>query len=574
MGEDPQWRLDEDMEQLELETREFDRSTEHTHRALMGIESDAVVVEEMSGTTPEASQREQTVGGIVIEIDDPVTRSPELIEDLALLWPGSVDHEDRHLTSVVLSAADGGPHGPTGCRGSVLWASPRRGHRRSPELVANIAEHPAFILCRPGDPSLRPLQENAMQPRITFDRTIVTVVDDDIVHLLVELEAPPAPDSGRQPLDVVLVLDKSGSMSGEPLKSVKAATEHFLRLAGPEDRVGVVAFDDSADLVLELATHQFDTAAARIRRISTGGSTNLSGGWLKAIEMLEASARPEALRRVIILTDGQANVGETDPDRLASIAASARSRSITTTTIGFGEGYDERLLAIIADAGTGNDYWCAGPDHAPQIFNDEFEGLASTVAQNVSVELRPASELIGMRVLNEFPITVVSGGVQVALGDAYGSERRRVVAELLLPPVRTEGPFPLGEVVVRWSTFGDAIELHTTTIPLGIGVSADPDVVDTDADPAVREQVNILRAAEERRNALEAYRRHDHAAASAAFSSAAMLLTEIGGDADLIEELTTDALRMSGGDWDEMSSKKHFSERRMVNKGRRTRYDK
>ena len=413
-----------------------------------------------------------------------------------------------------------------------------------------------------------------MRPKITFDRTIITVVENDIVHLLVELEAPPAPDSGRQPLDVVLVLDKSGSMSGDPLASVKAATEHFLRLAGPQDRVGVVAFDDSTDLVLELAAHDTDPAIARIRSISTGGSTNLSGGWLKAIEMLEASARPEALRRVIILTDGQANVGETDPDRLASIASSARSRSITTTTIGFGDGYDERLLALIADAGTGNDYWCAGPDHAPQIFNDEFEGLASTVAQNVSVELRPASAVLGMRVLNEFPITQVAGGMQVALGDAYGSERRRVVAELLLPPVRPEGPFALGEVIVRWSTFGDAVELHTVTVPLGIGVSADPDAVDTDADPEVLEQVNILRAAEERRNALEAYRRRDFDGASQSFSAAAQLLSDIGGDPDLILELTTDAQRMSGGDWDEMSSKKHFSERRSVNKGRRTRYDK
>jgi hypothetical protein len=112
------------------------------------------------------------------------------------------------------------------------------------------------------------------------------------------------------------------------------------------------------------------------------------------------------------------------------------------------------------------------------------------------------------------------------------------------------------------------------TIPLGIGVSTDPDAVDTDADPAVREQVNILRAAEERRTALEAMERRDFDAASAAFSSAAGLLTEIGGDPMLIEELNIDAQRMANRDWDDMSSKKHFSERRMVNKGRRTRYDK
>ncbi len=412
-----------------------------------------------------------------------------------------------------------------------------------------------------------------MKPTVSFDRTVITVVDDDIVHLLVELEAPPAPISERQPLDVVLVLDKSGSMSGEPLEAVKAATAHLLRLAGPADRVGVVAFDDTTELVLELATHDTDVAVARVQQIYEGGMTNLSGGWLKALEMLEASARPDALRRIVILTDGQANVGETNPDRLASIASSSRSRSITTSTIGFGDGYDEQLLAAIADAGSGNDYWCAGADNAPQIFNDEFEGLASTVAQNVSVELRPVAAVLGMRVLNEFPITEVAGGMQVALGDAYGSERRRVVAELLLPPTRAEGPFALGEIILRWSSFDDDVQLHTITIPLGIGVSADPDAVDADADPAVREQVNILRAAEERRNALEAMQRDDFDSASAAFSSAACLLSEIGADPMLIEELNVDAQRMANRDWDDMSSKKHFSERRMVNKGRRSRYD-
>ena len=148
------------------------------------------------------------------------------------------------------------------------------------------------------------------------------------------------------------------------------------------------------------------------------------------------------------------------------------------------------------------------------------------------------------------------------------------MAELLLPPVRVEGPFVLGEAIVRWSTFGDAVELHTVTIPLGVTVSADPNAVDTAADPQVHEQVNILRAAEERRKALEAYQRRDFQGASVAFAAAAGLLSDIGGDPDLIEELNVDAQRMQGGDWDEMSSKKHFSERRMVNKGRRTRYDK
>lgn len=412
-----------------------------------------------------------------------------------------------------------------------------------------------------------------MEPNIRFDRTVVTVQQDAVVNVLVELTAPEGGALERPPLDVVCVIDKSGSMNGRPIESVKAAVAHLLRLAGPNDRIGVVAFDDSVELVLSLDHHEPDRAIARVLGITGGGSTNLSGGWLKGIEMLESDVRSDALRRVVVLTDGQANVGETNVDRLATIASAARSRSITTSTIGFGDGYDEQLLSMIADSGSGNDYWCAGPDQAPQIFNDEFEGLASVVAQNVSVEIRPSAGVAGLRVLNEFPITDVPGGLQVALGDAYGSERRRVVAELLLPVVRVDGPYPLGDLVLRWTTVGDDVQLHTVTIPMGIGASNDPDAVDPGADPEVIEQVNVLKAADERRKALDALDRGDFDAASISLLAAADLLEATDTDARFIRELRHDALRASRHDWDAATTKKNFSAQRSASKGRKARYD-
>lgn len=412
-----------------------------------------------------------------------------------------------------------------------------------------------------------------MEPTIKFDRTVVTVLQDATVNVLVELTAPPAPELERPPIDVVCVIDKSGSMGGAPLESVKAAVAHLLRLAGPDDRIGVVAFDDSVELVLSLDHHDIDRATDRVAAITTGGMTNLSGGWLKGIEMLESHGRDDALCRVIVLTDGQANVGETNVDRLASIASGARSKDITTSTIGFGADHDERLLSLLADAGSGNDYWCAGPDQAPQVFNDEFEGLASVVAQNVSVELRPADGVVGVRVLNEFPITEVPGGLQIALGDAYGSEQRRVIAELLLPVVRDAGPFPLGEIVLRWASVGDDVQLHTVTIPIGVGASLDPDAPDPDADPEVIEQVTILRAAEERKQALESMDRGDFSTASTLLSSAADLLESIPGQETSVRELRHDSARAKRHDWDAASSKKNWAQSRQSSKGRKRRYD-
>ena len=412
-----------------------------------------------------------------------------------------------------------------------------------------------------------------MKPRVTFDKTIVTVARDEVVNLLVELAAPPAPAAERPPLDVVLVLDKSGSMSGRPLAAVKSATAHLLRLLGTDDRVAVVAFDSHVELVLDLDRHDTDLAIAKVHAIRGGGSTNLSGGWLKAVEILESSVRDTALRRVVLLTDGQANVGIVDPDRLCSHTSSARAKGITTSTIGFGDDFDEKLLSALADAGAGNDYWCAGPDQAPQIFNDEFEGLASVVAQNVSVELRPSSGVIAMHILNDHPITEVNGGVQVALGDAYGDEKRKVVAAFTLPPFRDAGPFPLGEIVLRWTGVGEDIELHTVTIPIGIGVATDPDAPDPDADPAVTEQVNVLRAAEARRAALEAIERNDFRAAGESLDHAADLLSCTSADPALIDELRSDSRRARRGVWSDVDSKKQWSTRRGEAKGRKSRYD-
>src|SRR4051794_26011060 len=183
-----------------------------------------------------------------------------------------------------------------------------------------------------------------MKPSVKFDRTLVTVLLDEVVHVMLELTAPPAVPVERAPLDVVVVLDRSGSMSGAPLASVTAATAQLLRLAGPDDRIGVVAFDDEVELVLPLAHHDAEQAARSVLRIDSRGSTNLSGGWLKGLEMLVGAPRPEALRRIIVLTDGHANAGITGADQLVPLIKSGYRQGITTSCIGFDDGYDETLL--------------------------------------------------------------------------------------------------------------------------------------------------------------------------------------------------------------------------------------
>lgn len=411
-----------------------------------------------------------------------------------------------------------------------------------------------------------------MKPTVKFDRTLVTVLVDEVVHVMLELAAPPAATMNRAPLDVVVVLDRSGSMSGAPLESVTAATAQLLRLAGPDDRVGVVAFDDEVQLVLPLAHHDPDIASRAVRAIQEGGSTNLSGGWLKGLELLTTAPRAESLRRIIVLTDGHANAGITGADQLVQLIKGGYGQGVTTSCIGFDAGYDEQLLAALADSGMGNDYWCAGPDQAARVFADEFGGLAAVVAQNVSVEITPSAAVAATAVLNEFPTTALPTGVQVALGDAYGGERRKLVARFHLRPVTTAGPIDVATLTIRWAATTGDVALHTVTVPVvvsaGSGAQSDPG-----ASQEVTEEVLRLEVAKSRRDARDAAQSGDFGTASRLLSGGADLLAFAMGMPSEVEELRRDAAALQEGRWSAAASKRQFSRSRSTHKGRRTDYE-
>ena len=342
-----------------------------------------------------------------------------------------------------------------------------------------------------------------VKANVNLDRGVIALETGDVVHLMVDLAAPALlDDRPLTALDLVAVIDRSGSMRGAPLASVKGAVGLLNRQLGADDRLGVVSFEDEVRLELPLAHHDEAVATARLAQIDSAGTTNLSGGWLKAVELLE-SARPESARKIVLLTDGLANRGITEPDRLATLAREAADRSIGTTTIGYGDGFDEDLLAAMADAGRGNTYWAAGPDDAATIFAAEFDGLASIVAQNLSIEIRPAAQVDLVGVLNAYPSVPVDGGVQIALGDAYADEHRSLVAALAVPGLAQLGPIVIAEIVIRYALVGDTVDLHTITIPVTVNVASADEAAAASLDAQVAEEVLVLRAAAAKRVARE-----------------------------------------------------------------------
>ncbi|GIU99445.1 MAG: hypothetical protein KatS3mg014_1061 [Actinomycetota bacterium] len=336
-----------------------------------------------------------------------------------------------------------------------------------------------------------------MQADLRIEHELLAIGSEHDVWCMLELAAPEAPvDRERRPLALALVIDRSGSMAGRKLAVTRASARFLAERLAPADRLAVVTYDDEIELRVPLAAVGTDRRGLceAIERIHPGGSTNLSGGYLKGVEVLGA-APPDALRRVLLLSDGLANVGITAPDALRDFAARAREATgITTSTIGLGADFDEDLMTAMADAGGGNAHFAESPDDAPGIFGREFTDLVSVVAQNLSVEIRPEPPVASLDVLNDFPIVPVEGGVQAQLGDAYGGERRRVVFGLHVPDLTALGPRRIAEVVLRYVSVGERIAHHELRMPVVVNLVSADEAATAVPDATVREEVLILQA--------------------------------------------------------------------------------
>ncbi len=199
---------------------------------------------------------------------------------------------------------------------------------------------------------------------------------------------------------------------------------------------------------------------------------------------------------------GLANVGITDGGSLSQLAQTGAREGVGTSTIGFGGDFDEALLTAMADAAGGNAHWAETPDEAPAIFARELEGLTSVAAQNVTVELRPGPHVQVLGVLNDYPQVPVPGGVQLELGDAYAGETRRVVFAFHVPHVAALGPVSVAELVVRYTSVGDGIAQHELTLPVVANAVTADEAASVGPDPAVREEVLVLKAARTRDEAV------------------------------------------------------------------------
>lgn len=303
--------------------------------------------------------------------------------------------------------------------------------------------------------------------------------------------------SNRRSINLSLVLDRSGSMSGRPLRNAIKAAEQLVEYLKPEDYLSVVVYDDVAETILppQLATDK-DTIKATISKIRARGITNLSGGWLMGCDRVQSQQTSQQLNRVLLLTDGLANCGITDPQVLVATAKEKAEAGIMTTTLGFGNNFNEDLLIDMAEGGGGNFYFIQSADDAANVFSIEMESLTSIVGQNLTVNLETINQIQVEEVLNKYPSQKLDQGVEVFLGDVYQVESKPLVLQFTIPAIATEGEIDLGTISYNYQRVIDgSIQKFTDSLPLSITVVDSETAAKVELNPDVTQQASQLRIA-------------------------------------------------------------------------------
>lgn len=343
-------------------------------------------------------------------------------------------------------------------------------------------------------------------------------------YLKITLEGltPSAPER-RPPVNVALVIDRSGSMSGEKLNHAKQAAIMALEHLRDDDIVSVVLYDHNVDILVP-ATKLRDRQQVeqRIRDVRPGGNTALFAGVSKGAAELRKFLERNRVNRLILLSDGLANVGPSTPEELQRLGRELGSETISVSTIGLGLGYNEDLMVRLAGASDGNHVFAERPEELASVFENEFGSLGSVVAQGITITVECLDGVRPIRILGREG-DIRGSQVTARMNQIYGDQEQYLLLEVEVPPGRSGAERPLARVEVRYD---DLLNRRSDRLEQTAKVrySSDAEAVETSQNRGVLISASEQKAAAMDDEALELKDRGDVTGAQDVFRRKAQFL--------------------------------------------------
>ena len=386
-----------------------------------------------------------------------------------------------------------------------------------------------------------------MKTKLILDTDLIAIESEDKVTLMVDLTAPVAENQASRPArGVQICLDVSGSMEGAPLAAAKESILKLIDRLDKKDTFGMVIFDDTAKVAVPtkpLIDHDIAQLKKAIRKIQTGGSTDISAGFTLA--MREASrAKLEGGSTLLVISDGHANAGERDPQFFADVAAKSATESIASSSIGLGNGYDETILEAIAQGGGGAHRFAADIDEAVGAIAAEVDDLLDKVIVNTALRFRPTAMAKGqpkIELLQRLPYWMDGQDYVVQLGDLYAGENRRFIILVDVPGIAALGLCKIADVTIEYTDLAARNEV-SVTMPVNVNVVPGDQAAGRIEDPIVKAERMILQAQSEKAIATEEILQGNQKSATKRLKGTAANLRSHASEIRVVDERSAESL--------------------------------
>ncbi len=354
-----------------------------------------------------------------------------------------------------------------------------------------------------------------------------------LVYVLIEAQPTAGAAQIQMPLNLSLVLDKSGSMQGQKIQNLREAAKLVVDRLGPQDTISIVAFSDRKYLIAESqpVTDKGDLRK-KIDRIRDGGGTAISGGMAQGLVELEKQLAGDRISRMLLLTDGQ-TFG--DEKQCLKLAQNAGAKGIVVNSLGLGDDWNEDLLDDISEASGGKADFIDSPDKIIAFFQQAVQSMQDTVIQNGQVILRLANGVTPRQVWQVMPMISNLGyrplsdrDVQVTLGEMEKGQPRSLLVELLIGP-RPAGRYRIAQAEISYDVPGLKLVGEKVKTDILLDVTADASLA-KQYDPEVMNIVEKVTAFKLQTRALEEAKMGNVAGASQKLRAAATRLLEMGED--------------------------------------------
>lgn len=245
----------------------------------------------------------------------------------------------------------------------------------------------------------------------------------------------------RVPTNLAVVLDRSGSMAGAKIEKARQAAAVALDQLEDDDLFSLVVYSNDTDVLIPAARvggrGNRDELKAQIDRIRSSGGTALYAGVTAGAREVRRHLREERVNRVILLSDGLANVGPSRTSDLAELGRELRREGLAVTTVGLGDDYNEDLMTALAESSHGNYYYVRDAEKLPGIFSEELGVARSLLARGVTIRITVPEGVRLKEIIGRPEIECRERRVEIAVPEFFGAEKRRYLARCVVEsPVR------------------------------------------------------------------------------------------------------------------------------------------